>query len=402
MSLSKWGDRFWSPYSRTGARWCGRRDARLDPPMPRWDTSEPAPYLRQLKEAADLSLGNLLLGLVGKDSPLDDKLQQLVANERALGRDLEKAEAVQADAVGRFESENPGVPASTAEHRRFAYRVIIAFLIACEIPLNAQVFQVLREGQLFNYVIASGIGTLMLLAAHYAGIHLRRRPFETRISTIMFGVAMALPLMAVLAIASLRAYYLHVRQLVDAVGEGKAYWAFLAFNLVMFAIAFYMSWFCHLEGAEEVTRTRRIAERIKKALARTQKALRVTRAARLNLHRKYVAWARQTLDTHWQYINVYADANIRKRNDRKGRGDDVLLTEAARQALMVRLPRALEAYYMDYRDLESAEVRSVGSEAGGPAADATTRQASNEARHAETPGGTEAPSAPNAGSVSTS
>lgn len=362
MSLNKWGDWFWQPYSRIGARWYGWRDARLEPPMPRWDSREPAPYLRQLKEASDLSLGNLLLGLVRKDSPLDSKLQQLVANERALGVDLERAEAVHDDAVRRFQSENPGVPASTAEHRRLAYRLIVAFLIACEIPLNAQVFQVLREGQLFNYLIAAGIGTLMLLAAHYAGIHLRRKPFESRLSTVMFGVALTLPLMAVLAIASLRAYYLHVRQLVDSAGEGRAYWAFLSFNLVMFAIAFYMSWFCHLEGAEEVTRTRRIAKGLKKKLASVRKALRVMRAARLNLHRKYVAWARQILHTHWQYIHVYNDANLRKRNDRKGRDNDVLLAENARQALMVRLPRALEAYYLDYRDLESAGVRSVGSD----------------------------------------
>jgi hypothetical protein len=152
---------------------------------------------------------------------------------------------------------------------------------------------------------------------------------------------------------------------------------------VMFAIAFYMSWFCHLEGAEEVTRTRRIAERVKKALAHTQKALRVTRAARMNLHRKYVAWARQTLDTHWQYIHVYADANIRTRNDRKERANDVLLTDAARQSLMVRLPRALESYYLDYRDLESTEVRSVGSEAVSADGDAGNRGAPNEAHDTE-------------------
>ena len=130
--------------------------------------------------------------------------------------------------------------------------------------------------------------------------------------------------------------------------------------------------------------------------------MRVTRAARLNLHRKYVAWARQTLDTHWQYINVYADANIRKRNDRKERGDDVLLTDAARQALMVRLPRALEAYYLDYRDLESADVRSVGSEAASAAADAGSRTESNETPHVKPAGGGAEASTASAGSVSTS
>ena len=101
---------------------------------------------------------------------------------------------------------------------------------------------------------------------------------------------------------------------------------------------------------------------------------------------------------HWQYVHVYADANIRKRKDRDGRDNDVLLTDAAKQELMVRLPRALEAYYMDYRDLESVGVRSVGSDAAAAAEEGGSRQESDEANGAESaPYGSAQERAANAG-----
>lgn len=363
MSLSSVRKWFWNPYSRLGARLHGWLDARLDPPMPRWETAEPTPYLRQLHEATDLEIGDLIHGLVREDTPLDDKLQQLVATERGLHQEAELAEEAKTDAIERFSSVNPGVPASTAEHRVVTYWIMVIFLLICEVPLNGTVFQVLKEGQLFNYLISAGIGVLILWAAHAAGIHLRRKAFDDRTSSVMFIVVMSLPVMTVFVMASLRLYYLHVRQLVTPEGEKIAYFAFLSINLLMFTVAFYISWFSHLVGAEELARTRRLVERVTKELKRTRKALRVVRAARMNLHRKYVTQARQALDGFWQLVHVYGDANLRKRNDRKSRDNDCILGEAARQALLVNLPRALQSEYLDYRDSGSAEVRSVGSAA---------------------------------------
>lgn len=365
MSLSSIRKWFWNPYSRLGARLHGWLDARLDPPMPRWESEEPTPYLRQLHEATDLEIGDLIRGLVHQDTPLDDKLQQLVASERGLQQEADLAERAKADAIERFSSVNPGVPASSAEHRVMTYWAMVIFLLICEVPLNGTVFQVLKEGQLFNYLISAGIGVLILWAAHSAGIHLRRRAFDDRTSSVMFMVVMLLPVMTMFVMASLRQYYLHLRQLVNPEGEKVAYFAFLSINLLMFAVAFYISWFSHLVGAEELTRTRRVAERVARELKKSRKALRVVRAARMNLHRKYVAQARQALDGFWQLVHVYADSNLRKRSDRKNSGSDRLLSDAARQALYVNIPRALLSTYLDYRDSGSAEVRSVGS-AGAP------------------------------------
>jgi hypothetical protein len=361
MSLSTVRKWFWNPYSRLGARLHGWLDARLDPPMPRWETAEPTPYLRQLHEATDLEIGDLIQSLVREDTPLDDKLQQLVATERGLHHEAELAEQAKADAIERFATANPGVPASTAEHRVVTYWVMVIFLLICEVPLNGTVFQVLKEGQLFNYLISAGIGVLVLWAAHAAGIHLRRKAFADRTSSVMFIVVMSLPVLTVFVMASLRLYYLHVRQLIKPEGEKIAYFAFLSINLLMFAVAFYISWFSHLVGAEELARTRRRVDRVTKELKQTEKTLRVVRAARMNLHRKYVTQARQALDGFWQLVHVYTDANLRKRNDRKNRDNDCVLTDAARKLLHVNLPRALQSEYLDYRDSGSAEVRSVGS-----------------------------------------
>ena len=365
---------FWNPYSRIGARWHGWLDARLDPPLPRWEAQEPAPYLRQLHEAADLEIGDLIHGFVKRDAPMDAKLQHLVADERRLHQEVNLADAKHTDAEERFSTLNPGVPASTAEHRVWTYWLVVAFLLLGEIPFNGTVFQVLREGQVFNYLISAVIGILTLLAAHYAGVHLRQKPFADRSSTVMFAVALAVPLLTVFVIASLRQYYLHARQLVDPQGERIAYFAFLSTNLLMFAVAFYMSWFSHLVGAEQVTRARRSLARLTKALKSTERALRAVRAARMNLHRRYVTHARQALDGFWQLVHVYTDVNIRRRNDRKNRESDLLLTDAARQSLHVNIPRVLQADYLDYRDQGSAEVRSVGATV--TAGDQTVREGS--------------------------
>jgi hypothetical protein len=307
---------------------------------------------------------------VRQDTPLDDKLQQLVATERGLQQETDVAEHAKAEATQRFSSVNPNVPAATAEHRVKAYWTMIIFLFVCEIPLNGTVFQVLKEGQMFNYLMAAVIGLPILWAAHAAGIHLRRKAFDDRTSSVMFVVAMSVPLITMTVIASLRQYYLHVRQLVNPDGEKIAYLTFLSISLLMFTVAFYISWFSHLVGAEELTRTRSAVERLAREMKKTQKALRVVRAARMNLHRKYVTQARQALDGFWQLVHVYGDANLHKRGDRKNRDNDCVLTDAARQALHVNMPRALQSAYLDYRDAGSAEVRSVGSTGVAPTRDA--------------------------------
>jgi hypothetical protein len=368
-SVRKW---FWNPYSRLGARLHGWLDARLDPPMPRWEAPEPTPYLRQLHEATDLEIGDLMHGLVRQDTPLDDKLQQLVATERGLQQETDVAEHAKAEATQRFSSVNPSVPAATAEHRVKAYWFMIIFLFVCEIPLNGTVFQVLKEGQMFNYLMAAVIGLPILWAAHAAGIHLRRKAFDDRTSSVMFVVAMSVPLVTMTVIASLRQYYLHVRQLVNPDGEKVAYLTFLSISLLMFTVAFYISWFSHLVGAEELTSTRRVVERLAREMKKTQKALRVVRAARMNLHRKYVTQARQALDGFWQLVHVYGDANLHKRGDRTNRDNDCVLTDPARKALHVNMPRALQSAYLDYRDAGSAEVRSVGSNVAASTPDANT------------------------------
>jgi hypothetical protein len=278
---------------------------------------------------------------------------------------MTQAETSLAAATENFSRLNPEVPPATVEHRVWTYWFVVAFLLMVEIPFNGTVFQVLREGQLFNYMVSAGMGILILLAAHYAGVHLRQKPFGDRISTAMFIVSLTVPVLTVFVIAALRQYYLHARQLVDPAGERIAYFTFLSVNLLMFAVAFYMSWFSHLVGAEELTRSRRIAERLRMALKRTESDLRAVRAARLNLHREFVARAHQAIDGFWQLVHVYTDVNLRWRKDRKEQSNDQILTEAAREALKITVPRALHWEYLNYRDAGSAEVRSVAATGPG-------------------------------------
>jgi hypothetical protein len=363
MAFKRFRPRIWNPYSRTGARWHGWLDARQNPPLPRWDAPDPSPYLRQLHEAAGIEIADTLRGFVERDTPIDNKLQRLIADERLLKERLTEAEKAHREAAGNFARLNPDVPVSAVTNRVWAYWVVVAFLLMCEIPFNGTVFQVLREGQLFNYLISAGIGILILLAAHYAGVHLRQKPFADRASTVMFIVALIVPVLTVFVIASLRQYYLHARHLVDPIGERIAYFTFLFVNLLMFAVAFYMSWFSHLVGAEELIRTRRMLSAVTDALKATEKQLRVTRATRLNVHRQHVNRAHQVISGFWQLVHLYADVNVRWRKDRQGRTSDRLLTDAAQKSLYLKLPRALEPLYLDYRDPASAEVRSVGASA---------------------------------------
>jgi len=101
----------------------------------------------------------------------------------------------------------------------------------------------------------------------------------------------------------------------------------------------------------------------------------------MNVHRKYVTRARQALDGFWQLVHVYADSNLRKRNDRKTRDNDRLLSEVARQTLRINMPRALQSTYLDYRDSGSAEVRSVGSFASEVMTDTPDSDGNSQAAH---------------------
>jgi len=104
------------------------------------------------------TFGDCIHAFVEKDAPLDARLQQLVADERRLQQEVTLADAKHTDAEERFSASNPGIPASTAEHRVWTYWLVVSFLLVCEVPFNGTVFQVLREGQLFNYLISAAIG----------------------------------------------------------------------------------------------------------------------------------------------------------------------------------------------------------------------------------------------------
>jgi hypothetical protein len=159
----------------------------------------------------------------------------------------------------------------------------------------------------------------------------------------------------------------------EPAGERIAYLTFLSVNLLMFAVAFYMSWFSHLVGAEELTRTRRIAERLRLALKRTESDLRAVRAARLNMHRDFVTRANEVHNGFWQLVHVYTDVNLRRRRDRKQQNNDQILTQEAREALKIKVPRALQSDYLDYRDPDSKEVRSVAAMGSGDSSDQLER-----------------------------
>lgn len=136
----------------------------------------------------------------------------------------------------------------------------LAFLFVVEIAVNASTFRILREANVFTYILGIGLSVLSPLAGFLTGRVIKARDrtlYESALAAALFVVAVAL----VWVVAEGREIAIRQRGL-DPEVVNEAFWIFLLMNILLFLIAIwhgYNTWykFPHLQKRVEEFRTRK-------------------------------------------------------------------------------------------------------------------------------------------------
>ena len=123
---------------------------------------------------------------------------------------------------------------------------IVAILIA-EFPLNAIAFRLFGEAEVLTWVMTASLAVTLVLCAHGLGTFLRQ-PHPSMAERRWVCVLIALPVLAIVAIAVIRARYLSVEAELtglDALGPVVGSAVFLVINLLVYTGATMLSYLAH-------------------------------------------------------------------------------------------------------------------------------------------------------------
>ena len=210
---------------------------------------------------------------------------------------------------------------------------IVAILIA-EFPLNAIAFRLFGEAEVLTWVMTASLAVTLVLCAHGLGTFLRQaHPSMAERRWIV--VLVALPILAIAAIAVIRARYLSYEAELtgfDALGPMVGSAVFLLINLLVYTGATMLSYLAHApgdvaaeranEGAIEAKRDLELAqqrlgkasrragqyqERSSKASVAAEESVRIARSR-----------ADEVIAYHRGLMATYCTANLRARKDVDG------------------------------------------------------------------------------------
>ncbi|MCY3819749.1 MAG: hypothetical protein OXH52_10380 [Gammaproteobacteria bacterium] len=151
----------------------------------------------------------------------DDRDQQMAKLERELGPSANKMtnlRAKEAEAKARALMIENELGRPLRIHFRYLYFPIMALLALMEVPINRFAFELyFSETPFISFVIAFGIGVVLMLLAHFGGMWVKRcaglstwRDRAGYITGVVLVMALILP--TVTLIAMLRQHYIHFVQ----------------------------------------------------------------------------------------------------------------------------------------------------------------------------------------------
>ena len=200
----------WSRYSNRYAQRRGRKDGAKNIPPP--DGEEFADYEMELKNLADENIRRIGAAWAREDRTLKREYCQSLSEFEVSKRDAGPAKAAyeQAAREHREATEEMGKHYGKIQLAPFAYMIIMAIIIAGEIPLNAVVFRIMGESEIMTYVISLVIAVGLPFGAHALGMLLRKKPFKQGVLTtesIFTILAMVMPVLGIMAVAYVRQKY---------------------------------------------------------------------------------------------------------------------------------------------------------------------------------------------------
>jgi hypothetical protein len=322
---------------RHRARRDGRRDGLLG--IPTRDEVAYPPALLQIRHRADEALASLARGWTNDDARLRERGAGTGRSVEAARREVEEQafavaaiERRHAADVQRRDAFAAAPPTSERSIVRVSPRVyvvaIIAILVA-EFPLNAIAFRLFGEAEVLTWVMTASLAVTLVLCAHGLGTFLRIE-HPTMAERRWVVVLVVLPVLAIVAIAVIRARYLSMEAALtglDVLGPVVGSLAFLVINLLVYTGATMLSYLAHAPhaaGAREAADTAQDSgEELTRAQRRLTEATRRERGIEQELSRTGAATdetlrfvrshARELVAYYRQLMAVYCTANLRAR-----------------------------------------------------------------------------------------
>jgi hypothetical protein len=314
----------------------GRRDGLRGIPV---HGSMTPPALVRIAQRAAEELAQLSRVLIVDEVRQRETYASSERERRTADDDADVAAIAVADAVRRAEAMTERRDASTPTQAvprvsRGVYLLGIVAILIAEFPLNAIAFRLFGEAEVLTWVMTASLAVTLVLCAHGLGTFLRQaHPSMAERRWIV--VLVALPILAIAAIAVIRARYLSYEAELtgfDALGPMVGSAIFLVINMLVYTGATMLSYLAHAphdvaaeradEAAIEAERDLKLAqqrlgeasrragqyqERSSKASVAAEESVRVARAR-----------ADEVIAYHRGLMATYCTANLRARKDVDG------------------------------------------------------------------------------------
>ena len=232
------------------ARRGGKRDGVIG--IPTAHEPSPPPALVQIAQRAAEALAELCRGIATDEANRRDQLESAERDRRNAELDVDLAARTVAGAEERHEvpTDSFAIAATSERGPRIGKRIyavaIFAILIA-EFPLNAIAFRLFGEAEVLTWVMTASLAVTLVLCAHGLGTFLRQ-PHPSMAERRWVMVLITLPVLAIIAIALIRARYLAVAAELtglDTLGPVVGSAAFLIINLLVYTGATMLSYLAH-------------------------------------------------------------------------------------------------------------------------------------------------------------
>jgi hypothetical protein len=317
MAHLRWRWWFWHPYSDWNVKRRGKKDGRLTPPVPPWKSDRQPPFIMQLKQAGDNDAR--ILGTTWSQLDRTLKTEWLQAENAILHRDEEVAAAQKAYDAARksYEAVHKTEPPVDGDRRRISYSILIVLLFLFEFPMNAIVFRLFGENEMFTVVATGAIALSLLASAHYLGELLQERSVGGKKNTLGIISLIAIPAFVIGGVAYLREQYLKgVGEALGGLDPTVMWLAFVGFNLLIFLVAAMASYRVHNDSLAAVHRAKKKLMKAQAGYEQASKNLERVRIEREKQFDTFNTRANLVKDTVQRLCDAYRTTNLECRSDR--------------------------------------------------------------------------------------
>ena len=334
---------FWTPFSRWRVQLRGKADGGLLPPVPPWDAVDQPPFLMEIKRAGDGDLQLITLGWDGEDRQLKARYSEAHKYRKHCEQACDEAERESHAVVARYERIHQK-PAPTKPDRGALFYFVIATLISVfEIPLNLSFFRMFGESEVLTIVATVGLAFALMFCAHFLGLMLKQGEFGSHIRKVLIGCMVAVPLVLIGGVASLRVSYLHqLDEIARTINPSVLLVVSAGLNLLMVVVATVAAYAFHEEGRAEVDTTRRVLKRATRAKERAERSLAILEEQRRKVFDAHKTRAQHIKDVAEGLIEAYRTANLETRSDRD-QSHTGPYPASYSQEVKIQIPKPLQA-----------------------------------------------------------